>query len=355
MKMMYRPDESTFSRRGFTLIELLVVIAIIAVLIALLLPAVQAAREAARRIQCTNNMKQITLAVHNYHDANGSFQMGAFWNTTWDNGLRRTSCPFLPILPFMEQANIANTYNFSQNTFSALNATTKAIDIASLWCPSDPDIMNNYFGYAFTSYTGNLGYFPQYPREFAYPYGSPAWQAIISQTNGTIFFYSSVKIADITDGTSNTMLWGERAHGFLSQADRMCYGWWISGQLADTMATTFYPLNPQRKIADLGGPDAFGIQWPAYVTAFSSMHPGGANFSFCDGSVKFIKDTINQWQLIPDQDGTGSFYPVGVIPPPPTYPDPNPPVWTLTAAARIGVYQALSSRNLGEIISSDAY
>jgi prepilin-type N-terminal cleavage/methylation domain-containing protein/prepilin-type processing-associated H-X9-DG protein len=352
MKMVYRPTESTCVRRAFTLIELLVVIAIIAVLIALLLPAVQSAREAARRIQCVNNMKQLGLAVHNYHDANGSFQLGAYWNTTWDNGLRRTCCPYLPILPYMEQSNIANTYNFSQNTFSALNATTKGIDIASLWCPSDPDIMNNYFGYAFTSYMGNLGYFPQYPREFQYPKGSPQWQTIVNQTNGTIYFYSNVKIADITDGTSNTMLWAERAHGFLSQADRMCYGWWISGQLSDTLGSTFYPLNPQRRIQDLGGPSGFGYAWQAYVTAFSSMHPGGANFSFCDGSVHFIKDTIDQWQLVVDSEN--SYTPVGIIPPPPGYPDGNP-VWTITAGAKIGVYQALSSRNLGEIISADSF
>ena len=89
--------------------------------------------------------------------------------------------------------------------------------------------MTNYFGYAFTSYAGNLGYFPQYPREFDYPKGSSQWQTIQGQTNGTIYYYSNTKIADITDGTSNTMLWGEHAHGLLSQADRMCYFWWISG------------------------------------------------------------------------------------------------------------------------------
>jgi prepilin-type N-terminal cleavage/methylation domain-containing protein/prepilin-type processing-associated H-X9-DG protein len=338
--------------RGFTLIELLVVISIIAVLIALLLPAVQAAREAARRIQCTNNMKQLGLAVHNYMDANGSMQMGAFWNTTYDNGLWRTSCPFLGILPYMEQSNIANTYNFSLNTFSAANTTTQVQDIASLWCPSDPDIMNNYFGYAFTNYAGNLGYFPQYPRELDYPKGSSQWQTIQNQTNGTIYFYSNTKFADITDGTSNTMLWGEHAHGWMSQADRMCYFWWVSGQLGDTLSSTFYPLNPQRKIQELNGPSALGYQFDAYPVSFSSMHPGGGNFTFCDGSVRFIKDSIDQWQLIVDSEN--SYTPVGVTPPAPGAPSANPS-WTIKAGAKLGVYQALSSRSQGEIVSSDAY
>jgi prepilin-type processing-associated H-X9-DG protein len=278
--------------------------------------------------------------------------MGAYWSITPEFGLRRTCCPFLPVLPFMEQANIANTYNFSLNTFSVANTTTQDKDIASLWCPSDPDIMTNRVGYAFTSYGGNMGYFPQYPREFNYPKGSPQWQTIQSQTNGIIYYYSNVKIADITDGTSNTMLWGERAHGFLSEADRNCYFWWISGQLGDTLNSTFYPLNPARRVDDLGGPSAFGVQWPAYVVAFSSMHPGGANFSFCDGSVRFIKDTIDQWKLVPDSEG--SYSPVGVTPPTPGYPSSNPS-WTLNPGTKVGVYQALSSRNLGEVISADSW
>ena len=154
----------------------------------------------------------------------------------------------------------------------------------------------------------------QYPREFDYPKGSAPWQTIQNQTNGTIYYYSNTKIADITDGISNTMLWGEHAHGWMSQADRMCYCWWISGQHGDTLSSTFYPLNPQKRIQELGGPSAFGVAFDAYPVSFSSMHPGGANFVFVDGSVHFLKGSIN-----------------------------------------LQTYWALGTRNNGEVISADSY
>ena len=346
-------SSSPSSRRGFTLIELLVVIAIIAVLIALLLPAVQSAREAARRIQCVNNLKQHGLALHNYNDTHGCFPMGAYWANGIDTGFRRTSCYILPILPFMEQSNVSNTYNFSANTFDWANTTTAGIGVSSMWCPSDPDIMQarvaggffSSYPFAFTSYASCLGYFPSYPRESTYPKGSAEFSAIQSQTNGVIYYESATTIAGISDGTSNTMVIGEHAHAFLSDSDKTNQFWWISGQVSDTQASTFWPLNPQRRIADLGGPSSFVIQWLAYTTAFSSVHPGGANFVFADGSVKFIKDTIDQWRI----DSTTAL-PVGL-----TMGGPSNVQFILPQGTKIGIYQALSSRNLGEVISADSY
>jgi prepilin-type N-terminal cleavage/methylation domain-containing protein/prepilin-type processing-associated H-X9-DG protein len=349
--MTHRISRDAQAARGFTLIELLVVIAIIALLISLLLPAVQSAREAARRIQCVNNMKQLGLAIHNYIDGNNCMPMGAYWMQTSRYGLLRTSTIFLPILPFIENANVYNSYNTAMMTFDAENTTTSGFGIATYWCPSDPDIMQSRIAYgfladpysfAFSSYASCLGYFPSYPDEVAYPHGSPEWQAIQAQTNGVIYYNSSTKIAEITDGTSQTMMFGEHAHGFLSEADRTYQFWWISGQVSDTQASTFWPLNPQRRIADLGGPSAFVIQWLAYVTAYSSMHPGGANFTFCDGSVRFIKDSIDQWRIDPT---TG--LPLGITQPGVTF--------LLPPGTKVGVFQALSSRNLGEVLSSDSF
>jgi len=164
-------------------------------------------------------------------------------------------------------------------------------------------------------------------------------------------------MASITDGTSNTMLSSERAHGRFSSGDIYCWNWWTSGNYGDTMFSTFYPMNPFNKIPQWccqdGSPDA-------YVASAGSFHPGGANFGFADGSVKFLKDSISTWAIQPGASGntttgyyngvmSGAGYPVGVTR------DPATLQFFFAPGTQVGVYQALSTRNGGEVISSDQY
>ena len=154
---------------GFTLIELLVVIAVIAVLVALLLPAVQAAREAGRRMQCTNNLKQLALAAHNYINAVGCLPQGVAINRVLvhpDWGTRFSAGPFPPLLPYLEQQSLFSAVNFDAHIQEPINSTVVATGIAPLWCPSDPvvsrsqviaDWIDGPKVIHYTSYSGNQG------------------------------------------------------------------------------------------------------------------------------------------------------------------------------------------------------
>jgi prepilin-type N-terminal cleavage/methylation domain-containing protein/prepilin-type processing-associated H-X9-DG protein len=347
--------------RGFTLIELLVVIAIIAVLIGLLLPAVQAAREAARRIQCVNNQKQIGLALHNYIDVNQSMPIGAFWMLPIRFGpgpnWRHAYSHYIGLLPFMEQSAAYNAFNMTQNIFDDANTTICTLALSGLWCPSDPKASGSYLGDAYaptpfpfriTSYAGNIGSLLWFPNARVgnatgmVPFDSN-YNAIVSQTNGILYYSSNVKLGDITDGTSNTFWGGERAFGKLGPNVINCYMWWPSGTLSDSLACAMWPINPQNKIIDANNPDQVGFS--AFLTGYSSFHPGGANMGFCDGSVKFIKDTVNTWQIDPT---TG-------LPPGVTLPNPALSIYSYLPTARFGVWQALASRNGGEVISADQF
>jgi len=349
---MLRRSRRVAPRGGFTLIELLVVIAIIGVLIALLLPAVQSAREAARRSQCVNNLKQLGLALQTYHDQQGTFPMGGQWSyDAAPYALSSSGGVWPSILSQIEQTPLFNATNFQRNMYQAANATTNGSGIATLWCPSDPSIgkMRTGVGWCFdsaypaqlqamyySSYAACTGTWDQEP--FPYPY-TPAAQftAQMAQANGLIYMASAVRIADITDGTSNTMLVSERAHGLLSSGDQVSWHWWTSGNFGDTMFDTMFPINPQKKITNQsvdGGATAF-------ISSVSSFHPGGANAALADGSVRFIKDTINTWPFNP---ATG--YPLGI--------SRTGGLFVLAPGTRPGVWQALGTRSGGETISADA-
>ncbi|HVJ85143.1 MAG TPA: DUF1559 domain-containing protein [Caulifigura sp.] len=294
----------TFRRRlrAFTLIELLVVIAIIAILIALLLPAVQQAREAARRTQCKNHLKQFGLALHNYLDTFGSFPMAQHHRGTWDN------IPDLPdqvgnggtgfawsalILPYMDQAPLYNQFNFSTPLSnsgipaSVVNARLAGSVVGYARCPSDvaPPLVavgnagqvGAILDQAVTSYKINAG-----------PYDdSQAGWAFNDQDrrNGVAYRESGIRLRDVSDGTSNTFAVGESTWT-LSQVTRM-YGaidparGYANGFSTALSSHTEWPMNPAASQAAQFREESF-----------HSMHEGGAQFVLCDGSVRFVSENI---------------------------------------------------------------
>jgi prepilin-type N-terminal cleavage/methylation domain-containing protein/prepilin-type processing-associated H-X9-DG protein len=321
------------ARHGFTLIELLVVIAIIAVLIALLLPAVQAAREAARRSQCTNNLKQIGLAMHNYHSSNNAFPpakiySGSCVRSNAGAGLVLNTTAFTLVLNYMEQSTLYNAYNFSQASSNSawynasggppnktllgtafVNTTVVGSMIASFVCPSDIYPAMIHPTDAYTSGTGpysmqsaresnylvNAAIYTEYNCPGATGAGNPA-----PQYQGVFFNDISIDMARIRDGTSNTFIAGDslQSPGKVSSY----YGpYWGSGTHTSTHGRMLPPTYSNAGACAPNGPASIfypkyskypNWQWP-YAWVFSSRHPGGVNMGMSDGSVRFIKNSIN--------------------------------------------------------------
>jgi len=324
--------------RGFTLIELLVVIAIIAILIALLLPAVQAAREAARRMQCVNNLKQMGLALHNYESTLGTFPPGeisTLVNPAWtipagncnaaDPELGPGWSLFALLAPRLEQAGLYDAVNFSLTVPVPANSTARGTRVSTYLCPSDvdPGTVSVYgcgnppsagatpaillAGLAPSSYVGCLGGGARNPPDPLC--GCYEWQPF----NGMFHRNVAVRIADVTDGTSTTIGIGERANKF------------VAGAWAGVLPNAAVIYNPDKGLGCQNSrpPITMAVVHARQYTvntpggspaSFQTQHPGGGNFQMMDGSVRFLRNSID-----------------------------------------LDVMRALATRNYGELVSANSY
>jgi prepilin-type processing-associated H-X9-DG protein/prepilin-type N-terminal cleavage/methylation domain-containing protein len=332
-------------RRGLTLVELLVVIATLGILIALLLPAVQAAREAARRSICAVNLKQIAMATANYADVWGALPAGVQFTFNYS-----TSSQHVALLPFLEQAPFFNAVNFDWVIWSPANTTVMGTRFGVFECPSDPmvsmkDVYQGdllfepglsffYYGafdVAYTSYAGNAGTWYCPSRDLSR----------LAQCNGLFYRESATRLADITDGMSNTIYYAEHAVSLLiDDTERIVEGpQWAGGWYGSTIFTSFYPINPRGKVDDEYGDGLCR----AFIGAASSMHPGGANVAFVDGSVKFISDTIDSWAHEPS-----TATPLGVT-------RDISGLFQLAPETRFHVWQVLTTRAGNEVVSASGF
>ena len=280
-------------RSAFTLVELLVVIAIIGVLVGLLLPAIQAARESARRAQCTNNLKQIALGVHSYHDAHNAFPLGS-GNISWDYPPAYSFDWLARTLPYLEQENVSSQMDLDAPYYvpdaPGVN-NNKFMKTQFEWaqCPSTPDLP------AFGSCCANIPGIED-AAITSYAATSTHLRVLYAETlqgSGIIYNDAEHSFKDVSDGTSQTILASEtyfnddlNAKDWLSDyGDAYCPGGGC--HLASMWAfanfqTTFFGIN----------------QRPGYAgSGVDSFHPGGANFAMADGSIHFISESIEQTTL----------------------------------------------------------
>jgi prepilin-type processing-associated H-X9-DG protein len=290
------------------LIELLVVIAIIGVLIALLLPAVQKVREAANRVKCANNLKQLALAAHNHHDTMGKFPNGLHTPVETGNGRYANGTGWeVELLSFFEQDNLKNRWDpddFRNNVAGGLVATTAHV-LPVFFCPSDllPEAVVYFDAVGLPQYGYAEGWYGMHS------YGANAGVRSLPRNQATrdgIFYKDScIGLADVTDGATNTFLFGERSHDDpnfdrVTSRDQPSYyplaGWgqWAGvfftgdGSLGNCFLSTPVPINYRVPPNAVKGDGSINNR----LCAYGSGHPGGANFAFADGRVRFLSDTI---------------------------------------------------------------
>jgi prepilin-type N-terminal cleavage/methylation domain-containing protein/prepilin-type processing-associated H-X9-DG protein len=328
---------ASLSRRlqGFTLIELLVAISIISLLVSLLVPAVQRAREAARRGQCVNNLKQIGLAIHAYHDVHKRAPLLNDWRPSqaWGGWPYNAS---LLVRIHLEQSALYDQVDFNARMLEAPNIPVLGADFDVLHCPSDTaphhtpfpagdlsPFFDGPFIVAYTNYVACGG--SRY-----YYYGQP-FDPVPPETYHDGFFWErdgAARFAEVTDGLSNTLMYSERSRGRYPPGEQPWWGWWASGYGGDTGFATLHPLNAASQVQTIS-------DMADYTKLFStagSFHPSGANFCFGDGSVRFLSETIASWDL--DNADILQMWSTGAAP-----------------ARQPKLYQWLSTRRGGEVVS----
>ena len=319
-------------KHAFTLVELLVVIAIIGILVGLLLPAVQAAREAARRMQCSNNLKQLSLACHNYESTFRSFPAGGIVSYTpaaraaltptnfCTTGSDRTQAPWtVLLLPFVEDSNLYQRFDFTKTFTGSSNIAGQVpnsdlfkLNLPKFQCPSDPNSQSTVNN---SNYLGVQGGGPATGVGSA-PCSTQLAQRVFFQ-NGVIYINSRTRIADITDGTTNVFLIGEsRYMPTPNMRNDGFHAGWASSVKADnafavplTFAAAVLQINAQKTCAP-GVADCFNF----VSRLFGSQHTGGCNFGMSDGSVHFVSQNIDinlyrQMAVRNDALPTGGFTP----------------------------------------------